>query len=189
MHEEFIPPEKRGVAIARELFDWVESGLTAVLCVILVFSFAFRTVGVVGSSMLPTLEDNDRLVVTSLYSALQPEDIVVVTQPNSLHEPLIKRVIAVEGQTIDIDAETGEVYIDGNRINEDRYIREKIAPGSWYDMEFPQVVPRGCVFVMGDNRNNSRDSRFRDIGMIDARYVLGKVIFRVTPYERFGRPE
>lgn len=172
----------------RELFDWAESGITAILCVVLIFSFVARMVGVVGESMYPTLHDKDRLVATRLYSELHQGDIVIVTKPNIYNEPLIKRVIAVGGQTIDIDYETGVVYVDGKRIYEP-YISEPIAPQSPTDMQFPQVVPYGSVFVMGDNRNNSWDSRAKAVGMVDERHILGKVMYRVTPYERFGRPE
>ena len=188
MNENVYLPEKRGDSFAREVYDWVESALTAVICVVLVFTFAARTVGVVGESMLPTLEDNDRLVATRLYDTLKREDIVVVNQPNKRHEPLIKRVIATEGQTVDIDFDTGNVFVDGKQLYEP-YIAEKIRPQSQFDVEFPQVVPMGCVFVMGDNRNNSWDSRTSAVGMVDERYILGKVIYRVMPYDRFGVPE
>lgn len=166
----------------------MESGLTAVMCVVLLFTFAGRMVGVVGESMLPTLEDKDRLICTRLYGELEAGDIVIVTKPNDMNEPLIKRVIATGGQTIDIDSETGYVYVNAKRIYEDDYILEGIIPGTEFETEFPQVVPLGHVFVMGDNRNNSRDSRFASVGMVDERYILGRVVYRVWPSDRFGDP-
>lgn len=187
MNEEFIPPEERGFSIIREVFDWVESGLTAVLCVVLIFTFVARMVGVVGESMYPTLHDKDRLIASRLYTELNSGDIVVITKPNTRNEPLIKRVIATGGQTIDIDSATGSVYVDGERIFEP-YIMEGITPGTTFEMQFPQVVPMGHVFVMGDNRNNSWDSRSAAVGMVDERWVSGKVIYRIWPYESFGRP-
>lgn len=188
MNEEFIPAERGGVSFAREVYDWVESGMTAVLCVVLVFTFVARMVGVVGDSMYPTLHNKDRLIATGIYTELKTGDIVVITQPNKRNEPLIKRVIATGGQTVDIDYETGLVYVDGKRLYEP-YVNETIHPGSTFEMAFPQQVPPGRVFVMGDNRNNSWDSRALEVGMVDQRYVLGKVIYRVMPYDRFGLPE
>lgn len=187
MYEEFIPEEKGGRFLARELFDWIESAIAAVLCAFLVFTFGVRQVGVVGESMAPNLAPNDRLAITRCYNALRRGDIVVITKPNSRNEPLIKRVIATGGQTIEIDRETGQVYVDGRVISE-RYIQYPIRPGAVYSVEFPQVVPYGSLFVMGDNRNNSLDSRFKEVGIIDERHVLGKVIYRIWPHESIGRP-
>lgn len=185
--EEYIPKERRSSAIVREIFDWLESGITAVLWVVLVFTFGVRMMGVIGQSMEPSLQNGDRLLATRLYERLEYGDIVVITKPNSRNEPLIKRVIATEGQVVDIDNSTGDVYIDGTCL-EELYIGEKIRPGAQYDVDFPQEVPTGHVFVMGDNRNNSWDSRSAEIGVIDERWITGKVIYRVWPYESFGRP-
>lgn len=187
MNEEIVLPRGKSFAVFKEIYDWAESGLAAILAVVLVFAFVVRMVGVVGESMMPTLRDDDRLLATNLYASLKTGDIVVITKPNGRNEPLIKRVIAVEGQTIDIDIDTGLVYIDGEPLSEP-YIAETIYPGAQIETELPQVVPRGHIFVMGDNRNHSWDSRVAAVGMIDERYVLGKVIYRVLPYESFGRP-
>lgn len=185
-------PRKKSFAVFRELYDWVESGLTAILAVVLVFTFVIRMVEVRGDSMYPTLANNNRLIAATVYGnvkegSVKSGDIVVITKPNSRNEPLIKRVIAVEGQTIDIDIDTGIVYVNGQELYEP-YIAEQIYPGSGFGIELPQVVPRGHIFVMGDNRNHSWDSREAAVGMIDARHVLGKVVYRVWPYEDFGKP-
>lgn len=185
LNEEYIPSESTGATIVREVYDWFESGITAVLCAVLLFAFVGRIIGVVGESMLPTLQDNERLVATRLYTELQSGDIVVVTKPTSRNEPLIKRVIATGGQTVDIDTETGEVLVDGSRVYE-TYTAEPIQPGSTFEVQFPQTVPDGSVFLLGDNRNNSWDSRAAEVGMVDDRYVLGRVVYRLTPYERLG---
>lgn len=187
MHEEYIPKQRGGFSLLREVYDWIESGLAAVICVVMIFTFVARTVVVVGQSMEPTLDGGDRLISTNVYSNLKSGDIVLITKPNQYNEPLIKRVIAVGGQTIDIDSSTGLVYVDGNRIYEP-YIADTIDPERPIEIELPQVVPYGCVFVLGDNRNNSWDSRVPAVGMVDEKYILGKVIYRVMPYERFGRP-
>lgn len=186
--EEYYPTERPAFSLIHEIFDWVESGITAILCVVLVFTFVARMVGVVGESMYPTLHNEDRLLASRLYSELQGGDIVVVVKPTSHNQPLIKRVIATGGQTINIDSETGLVYVDGIGLHEP-YINEVIKPGSQFEMQFPQTVPEGCVFVMGDNRNNSWDSRAAEVGMVDERYILGRVIYRLLPYDRVGRPD
>ena len=180
MYEDYEPK-----IVIKELCDWVESAMVAVACVILVFTFVVRLAGVDGVSMLPTLEDNDRLAITRLGGELRQGDIVVVTIPNRIGEPIVKRVIAAAGQTIDIDFESGIVFVDGIEIYEP-YIAEPTNLN--YNMYFPQTVPYGHVFIMGDNRNNSWDSRDTRIGMVDNRYVLGRAIYRVFPYQRIGVP-
>lgn len=164
-----------------ETYEWWEWALGVVIFVVLLLSFGMRTVMVDGVSMEPTLTQGDNLMVTRLAS-FEPGDIVAVTQPNVQNIPLIKRVIATGGQTIDIDEETGDVTVDGVVLDEP-YIAERI---DWYnvgDHEYPVVVPDGCLFLMGDNRNHSWDSRAYEIGMVDSRYVLGKVLVRFMPFD------
>lgn len=187
LNEEFSIEERAGFSFLRELYDWVEAAVMAVFFMVLIFTFVVRMVSVNGISMNPTLEDGERLIVSRVFYTPRYGDIVVITKPNSQHEPLIKRVIATEGQEIDIDFEKGIVTVDG-KILDEPYIAEPT--NAYYrGVAFPQTVPEGCVFVMGDNRNNSWDSRAPGVGMVDARHILGKVYYRVMPYSRLGVPQ
>jgi signal peptidase I len=189
MFEEYIPRDNPRRVFIRELFDWVEAVMLGVVCVVLLFTFVIRTAGVEGESMQPILYDQDKLLITRLGEPLRQRDIVVSTKPNRTGTTLVKRVIALEGQAIDINFETGEVIVDGRLLNENLYIKEPININSRRSdsITFPAVVPEGHVFVMGDNRNNSWDSRSSEIGMIDQRHILGKVLYRVAPYEERGK--
>ncbi|MCL2068453.1 MAG: signal peptidase I [Oscillospiraceae bacterium] len=169
----------------REAYDWVESALLAVACMLLIFTFAGRMVGIDGRSMENTLHHADRVVSSRIAYTPAYGDIVVVTMPGIRRDPLIKRVIAVGGQEIDIDFQLGIVYVDGEALDEP-YTKEPTH--NWFDMDFPQTVPQGHVFIMGDNRNNSLDSRSTQVGMIDERYILGRVFYRVMPYDQMGVP-
>lgn len=188
MNEEYYDTQKTGGMIMYEIYDWIESGITAVVCVILIFTFVGRLVGVEGESMIPTLNDKDRLVATSLLYEPSNGDIVVVTKPNIRNEPLIKRVIATGGQILDIDFEKNAVYVDGNRVDEP-YIFEPMYPDSDCALAFPLKIPEGYVFIMGDNRNSSWDSRAGQIGLVDERHILGKIVYRVMPYNEIGVPK
>ena len=128
---------------------------------------------VVGSSMYPTLEDGDKIIVSNLFYTPKQGDIVVFRKDEYREEPLVKRIIAVEGQTVDIDFERGIVYVDGEPLDPENFIG-------------PVEVPEGCIFVMGDNRNASTDSRTTEIGMVDERCIMGKVYFTVFPLKNFG---
>ena len=162
----------------QNVFEWYEALISAALVLVLVFSLFFRIIQVDGESMVPTLQENDRLLVSSRQYEPQYQDIVIVTQPNAFHEPIVKRVIATEGQKVDIDFEKGIVYVDDKALDEP-YVN---APTLTKEgVEFPVTVPEGHIFVMGDNRNMSTDSRSPMIGFIDVRYVLGKVEGRITP--------
>ena len=186
MDEEFVSCEQKpGSAFAREVYDWVESGIMAIVCVILIFTFAGRLVGVSGDSMLETLHDQDRLIAVSFLYKPANGDIVVASKPNVRNEPLIKRVIAVGGQTVEVSRETGEVLVDGVVIHED-YIPEPLNPTNAGDMNYPIIVPEGYVFLMGDNRNHSWDSRYKGVGLIDERHILGRAVYRVMPYSAMG---
>ena len=149
--------------------------------IMIVFLLLFRIVIVSGSSMYQTLWNGDWLLVTSsvLYHEPQPGDIIVASKDSFNHgEPIIKRVIAKEGQTVDIDFDAGIVYVDGVALEEDyTYTPTTVQEG----ITFPITIAEGCIFVMGDNRNGSKDSRHPDIGMIDTREVLGKAIFLMFP--------
>lgn len=161
------------------VYEWLDSPLYAIVLILLLFTFAFRIVGVNGESMYPTLEHGDWLTVSSVNTAIENGDIVVVTQPNELNEPLIKRVIAKSGDVIDINFNTGKVTVNGKTLNEP-YVAEITHRKG--DFNGPLVIPEGYLFVMGDNRNNSLDSRFDTIGLIDERYVLGVAQIRLFPF-------
>ena len=169
-----------------EIYEWLEAIAFALSIVVILFTFLFRVVSVSGPSMNPTLCSGDRIVLNSLFYSPQNGDIVVITQPNSHdNEPLIKRVIAVEGQTIVVDAESDTVTVDGVKISEP-YILERDILRSGESYEYPLTIPKGKVFVMGDNRNDSFDSRDPGLGMVEEKYIMGRAIFRIYPFERVG---
>ncbi len=166
-----------------ELYDWVQSIAVILSVVILLFTFFFRIIGVEGDSMNPTLKDNDWLVISNLFYEPAYGDIVVLTKNSFMSQPIVKRVIATEGQVIDIDFTTGTVTVDGAVLDEP-YIAD--FTNRQLGMEFPQVVPDDCVFVLGDNRNHSSDSRDPALGMVNKQYILGRLIFRIFPLSKIG---
>ena len=162
----------------REAYEWIQSIVAAVLVCVLAFSFLFRIVSVVGTSMLPTLLPDDKIIISDLFYDPEYGEIVVLRKESFRPDPIVKRVIATEGQTVDIDFDRGVVSIDGVELYEP-YVN---APT--YDVEDfsgPVTVPEGCVFVMGDNRNASTDSRASSIGCVDERLIMGKVYLILFP--------
>ncbi len=180
--EEQQKPKTRKERIAFPLYDLASVVGTAVIAIMVVFSFFWRFVGVVGPSMQPTLYENDWLAVSAVPKTPKAGDVVIVTQPNAFDEPIVKRVIATEGQTIDIRDD--HVYIDGELL-----VETYIAPDVMTEREdldnYPLTVPEGMVFVMGDNRPHSTDSRSSAIGLIDSDYILGRVSFRLMPFGKW----
>ena len=173
--------QEKQTAKGRDLYEWVQSLVGSVLVVVAIFTFVIRMMGVDGHSMLNTLQHGDRLLVVNsmLYHDYKYDDIVILRKNGVFDDdPIVKRVIAVEGQTVDIDFAEGIVYVDGEALEED-YIREPTytAEGT----EFPLTVPEGSIFVMGDNRNGSSDSRDYRLGTVDTRYVIGKAAFLIFP--------
>ena len=190
-------PQKKESAVS-VLFDYLEILVFSVCAVLLIFTLFGRLCKVNGSSMRNTLFHNEMLITTSL---VKPEagDIIVFHQTSetytNLNEPLVKRIIATEGQTVRIDYNKGEVYVDGVLLDEpyaalldrsgNNVGRWTQSPGYGFDHStgiFEATVPEGCYFVMGDNRNNSLDSRSREVSFVDARRVLGKVVIRTQPW-------
>lgn len=157
----------------KNLLEWLDSIILAVAVLSLVFTFASRAIRVDGHSMDPTLHDQQLLIINSLPYQPSHGDIVVIDAYTPHGQTLIKRVIGVAGDTIDIDFTTGTVYRNGEALDEP-YTAEPTY--TRLDMTFPVTVPEGTIFVMGDNRNNSLDSRRSDIGFVDIRDVMGKTI-------------
>lgn len=154
--------------------------------IMLVFLLLFRVVIVSGSSMYSTLWDGDWLLVLSsvFYQNPGQGDIIIASKDSFCGgEPIVKRVIASEGQCVDIDFEAGIVYVDGTALQED-YIHNLTT--DYEGVDFPLTVEKGCLFVMGDNRQGSKDSRDPEIGQIDKREVLGKAVFLLFPGENKG---
>lgn len=177
----FSMQEETKTVRGRELYEWVQSLVGSVLVVVAIFTFGIRMLGVDGHSMLNTLQHGDRLLVLNsmFYHDYQYGDIVILRKDGVFdNDPIVKRVIATGGQTVDIDFNEGIVYVDGEALEED-YIREPTytAEGT----EFPLTVPEGSIFVMGDNRNGSSDSRDYRLGTVDTRYVIGKAAFLLFP--------
>ena len=165
------------------VYDFVSIIMTAFIIIAIVFVFAFRLVGVKGESMESTLHGNDWLI-TMQKSEYVYGDIVVTTKYNYFNEPLIKRVIATGGQTVDIDFSTSTVYVDGKALDEP-YINESFMVEKIDFMQFPYTVPEGYLFCMGDNRNYSTDSRSTLIGAIDEKHIMGKAVVRLLPFGDF----
>ena len=173
--------QERKTVRGRDLYEWIPSLVGSVLVVVAIFTCGIRMLGVDGHSMLNTLQHGDRLMVVNpiFYHDYKYGDIVILRKTGVFdNEPIVKRVIATGGQTVDIDFSEGVVYVDGEALEED-YIREPTytAEGT----EFPLTVPEGSIFVMGDNRNGSSDSRDYRLGTVDTRYVIGKAAFLLFP--------
>lgn len=169
----------------KSCFEWVESLIPALIISILILTFVFRLVTVNGISMENTLFHGDKLIVRNLFYKPSNGDIVVVGPVLGLDEHIIiKRVIATGGQTFDINFDTGEITVDGVVLDEP-YIKEttRLREGG----EIPSVIPEGYVFVMGDNRNHSSDSRSYKVGLIAEDQIIGKAEFIVWPFNRIGR--
>ncbi|WP_297212750.1 signal peptidase I [uncultured Flavonifractor sp.] len=168
-----------------DLYFWLQALVLALVLLILVFTFIGRIIGVSGSSMVPTLHDGDMLLLQSIGYTPKQGDVVVLTKEFDAAEgPIVKRVIAVGGQHVKIDYAAGTVTVDGEVLDEP-YINEAMVRPmgeSLTDVE----VPEGSIFVMGDNRNHSSDSRDVTLGTVDERYVLGRAVWVLLPFQNFG---
>ena len=173
--------DKRTAARLATLYDWMGAAIVLLICLGVCFVFLFRLVVVQGDSMNPTLADGEKLVVSAVYSKAERGDVVIVRRGKS--SPLVKRVIAVEGDRVAIDSRSFQVMLNG------RPLKEEYAVGQTLPRDFgtgTRTIPEGYVMVLGDNRENSRDSRCREIGLIPEEAISGRVLFRFYPLERAG---
>ena len=163
------------------ILEYLHDVVYILALILVLFTFCMRVVIVSGSSMFSTLVDGDYLLLINrpLCGELEQGDIVVASMERFKDgEPIVKRVVATEGQTVDIDFRAGIVYVDGVALEEEyTYTPTHLSEG----MEFPLVVEEGCLFLMGDNRGDSRDSRAPEIGLVDEREILGRAVFLMLP--------
>lgn len=167
-----------------DILDWYDALVFALTLLVLVFTFAARIVVVSGHSMEHTLQNGDRLVVQSTLYTPKRGDVVVVDGYINYGKPLVKRVIAKGGDVVDLDTDAGLVYVNGEALDEPYAAELTRVAGN---MPFPVTVPEGSLFLMGDNRQHSTDSRFASVGFIDERDILGRVLVRIFPINKIGR--
>ena len=171
--------------VAQDIYVMLHDLVYILVAVTVLFTLLIRLVTVSGPSMTSTLLDRDYVAVLSnvLYRDVKNGDVVVAKVPGFEDEPIVKRVIATQGQTVDITYDAtgvGTVIVDGQALKEP-YINEPMLEPGYATVSFPLTVPEGCVFVMGDNRNHSADSRYTQIGVFNTKYILGKVLLVVWP--------
>ncbi len=185
--------QKQKTNWVKELRDWVFAIVIAVVVALVVRNYVFTLVKVQGQSMEPTLHNADRLYVNRFFYTPEKGDVVIFVSESDPHRPYVKRVIGTAGDTVYIDFRTGDVFVNGKLIDEPYIKEETILSGSYimslmssgqYGPDNPIVVKEGHIFVMGDNRNNSKDSR--ELGQIPLEEVLGGAVFRFWPLNDFG---
>ena len=197
------PAEEKSADPLRDTYEWIHCIVVAVIACVLVFILVARVIDVRGTSMYPTLENGDKIVITRLAGDYEQGDIVVLQAKNYKQEPLVKRVIGTAGQTVELNYIDRTVSVDGQVLDEPYiferiYERYEIMNPLYFDVYgidkdedigdgwVRVTVPEGHVFVMGDNRNNSSDSRMSKIGFVDTRDVMGKAVFRIFPFNKLG---
>lgn len=199
--EASVKNTKKSRRFAAEIIDWFETVITSISAIIIIFAVFTRLSTVDGSSMLPTLHDTERLLITDFMYTPQRNDIVVLWTDNLYNEltdkwgkAIVKRIVGLPGDTIELDTSTGSVYRNGEKLAhemtdgilyEDGHAINDYTAVSW-DMDGAVTVPEGYVFVMGDNRNDSVDSRDKRVGLVDMNNIIGKAYLRVAPFDRFG---
>ncbi|MCQ4023132.1 MULTISPECIES: signal peptidase I [unclassified Ruminococcus] len=176
--------QKKGPLVSA--FEWIQLLLPPMLVVVLLLTFVLRLIRVDGSSMKDTLFDGEQVFTTNLLYEPADGDVVVISHGQEYPTPIIKRVIATEGQSVKIDYENNRVLVDGVVIDEP-YLPEPMVYNQLdSDLEIPDVIPEGKVFVMGDNRNHSLDSRSQKVGLINKTDIIGKAQLIWLPFNRFG---
>ncbi|QKN23980.1 signal peptidase I [Caproicibacterium lactatifermentans] len=166
-------------------YEWADALFIAVVILVLAFSFCLRIVSVSGPSMQPNLFSSDKVLLTYFGTSLQCGDVIVIEHTNS-REPIIKRVVATGGQTVDIHA--GIVSVNGQALDESAYLVKGIkTEQEGTNVHYPLTVPEGKIFVLGDNRSISLDSRSSEIGLIDQKDILGKAQLVLFPFSHFGK--
>lgn len=183
--------------VKADIYDWIEVFVSALAIVVIMLSFVLRIATVKGHSMERTLSDSQVVVMSNMFYTPAQGDIIVIQQNGGYFEtPIVKRVIATGGQTLSIDFEKWEVKVDGNVVDESSYVYFRNTSmdveeyysvyDAYLDTNGVMTVPEGYLFVMGDNRNESSDSRSIYVGFVRESEVLGKVIFRMFPINKIG---
>lgn len=183
------PLQKKENGFVEGCYEWTEAFITALIAVMVLFGFLLRVNIVVdGNSMEPNYYNGYRVLVNCVDRNFTCGSVIVIDSNRMPLNPhcarIIKRVIAKEGQTVNVDSSTGCVTVDGKELDESTYIQNGITTRTG-NTKFPATVPKGCVFVLGDNRTVSEDSRFNAVGMVDKRYIIGKVEFLLNPFRGF----
>ncbi len=173
-------------SFAASIYEALSVVISAIFIIALVFTFGFRLVGVSGSSMVDTLHDGEWLIVTPYYDEPEYGDIVISTHQLERMGPIVKRVIATEGDVVELDSD-GNVFVNGEQLDESSYaIPVNRMHG---DLSYPVTVPEGCVMLFGDNRPVSSDSRYSHVGFAPVDALLGKAQLRLSGewniYENF----
>ena len=182
-------PEEQEKKPPEDVFYWLNALTTALVCLVIVFTFFGRLTRVDGPSMENTLHDGQLLLVQSLGYEPEQGDIVVLNKTTVEHlggVAIVKRVIATGGQTVDIDYDAGTVAVDGQVLDEPYILEEMLWPSSSHMQETHFEVPEDSIFVMGDNRNGSSDSRDPSLGVVDVRCVIGQAVMVLFPFSDFG---
>lgn len=179
--EEDIKPKK---SMQREILEWILCIVSAVLIALIVRTYVFTFVNVVGSSMEPTIQNGDIFFTRRIMYEPQAGDVIILT-PYPGGDPFIKRIIALENQVVNIDRFTGEVSVDG-QVLEEEYIDPDVITHPGGVIAYPYTVPEGHVFVLGDNRNPGGSTDSRAIGSIPHESIIGKATFRIWPLKSIG---
>lgn len=199
--EEKKSQKKDPKKIIDDIFELAEAVIFSIFLVLLIFTYIFRISEVAGHSMEPTLHEADRVLMQPMFYSLEQNDIVIINS-SKLEKLIVKRIIALEGQTVDIDFSEGIVYVDGKPLDEqvyetddegnsllltaDHFVNTLTTTDMGAFESYPVTVPEGYVFVLGDNRNISKDSKHVDLGFVPVEEILGEVVMRIYPRSDFG---